>query len=53
MVLKLTAMLWLSLGGLVVRLEDCYAGMPGSNLPRHSGFFFYKNSRGLRFDNIC
>ena len=54
MVLKLTTMLELLLGGLVVRVEDCQAGMPGLNLPRHSGiFFFLKNSRDLHFDNIC
>ena len=32
----------------MVRVENCHAGVPGSNLPRHSGiFFFLKNSRDL------
>ena len=35
MVLKLNF-----LGGLVVRVEDFYAGTPGSNPPRHIGNFF-------------
>ena len=35
----------------MVRVEDFYAGMPGSKLPRHSGIFFLKNSRDLHFDN--
>ena len=25
----------------MVRVEDCHAGMPCSNLPRHSGIFFF------------
>ena len=25
----------------MVRAEDCHAGMPDSNLPRHSGIFFF------------
>ena len=26
----------------MVRAEDCRADMPGSALPRHMGFFFFK-----------
>ena len=26
----------------MVRAEDCRADMPGSNLPRHIGIFFFK-----------
>ena len=39
----------------MVRLEDCHAGMPGSNLPRPIGnvFVLLKNSRDLHFDNSC
>ena len=25
----------------MVRAEDCHSGMPGSNLPPHSGIFFF------------
>ena len=36
------------------RIEDCRAGMAGSNLPCHIGsIFFLYNSRDLQFDNIC
>ena len=42
------ALLYLLLGGLVVRAEDCHSGMPGSNLPRHSGIFFF-----LKIQETC
>ena len=43
MVLKLTALRWRFLGGLVVRVEDRCNSMPGSNLLHHIGnFFFFK-----------
>ena len=32
----------------MVRLEDCHADVPGSNLPRHSGIFFF-----LKIQETC
>ena len=32
----------------MVRVEDCHAGIPGSNLPCHSGIFFF-----LKIEETC
>ena len=48
MVLKLTAILYLLFGGLVVRVASCHAGMPGSILPRHGGILFF-----LKIQEAC
>ena len=54
MVLKWTTSLELLVSGLVVRVEDCYAGIPGSNLPRYSGiFFFLKIQETCTLTSLC
>ena len=32
----------------MVRVEDCHADVPGSNLPRHGGIFFF-----LKIQETC
>ena len=40
--LNQTILLQRILGGLLVRIDDCRSGTPGSNLPRHIDFFSFK-----------